>query len=95
MLCSTLKKEGIDLKQVPEIEASDVWDVSVRNEILLVPDCWQDILADLEIIPLSQTEPLPYGLFYRPDPSEDIQSLLDFTYKLYHENESSQIVPVF
>ena len=95
MLCSALEKEGIYLKQVPEIEASDVWDVSVRNQILLVPDCWRDILVDLEIIPLLQTVSLPYGLFYRSDPSKDIQNLLDFTHKLYYENDSSQIVPVF
>ncbi len=94
-LYNSLKEKDIFPEYAPDFEAANIWETSVHNHIMLVPDCWQDILVDLKLIPFSTQVTLPYGLFYRPDAPEHIRSLLTFTEKLYQGKGSAHVVPVF
>lgn len=72
------------------------WDCACGQRILQAPLCWQDILADMVLIPCEWKYSLPYGFFYRKNPSAPVQDFLDYTYKLYFTDEGGEtLVPVF
>ena len=70
------------------------WESAFTREVQLVPMCFHDILINMTVIPFEQKYPLPYGIFYRPNPSPPVRKFLDFIRLTYGEGNSSGIVPV-
>ena len=56
--------------------------------------CFHDILINMTVVPFEQNYSLPYGIFYRPNPSPPVRKFLDFIRLTYGEGNSSGIVPV-
>ena len=80
---------------MPHVPGSiPLWESAFRQEALLVPVCWRDILINMSVVPFEHEFTLPYGIFYRPEPQPVIQRFLDFIRKTYHEGNASGIVPV-
>ncbi len=70
------------------------WETAFTRNVQLLPMCFQDILINMTVIPLAEEYLLPYGIFYRPQPSPAARRFLDFIERTYNEGNSSGIVPV-
>ena len=70
------------------------WESAFKREVELVPMCFHDILINTTVIPLEEEFLLPYGIFYRPNPSAAVRKFLDFIALTYGEGNNSGIVPV-
>ena len=64
-----------------------------RN-IQLIPMCFQDILINMTAVPLEEDFLLPYGIFYRQQPSPATRRFLDFIELTYGAGNASGIVPI-
>ncbi len=71
-----------------------LWESAFRRDVLLVPQCWSDILINMTVIPFEYEFSLPYGIFYRSQPHAAVQRFLDFIVRTYREGNSRGIVPV-
>ena len=70
------------------------WESAFTRDIQLIPMCFQDILITMTVVPLKEDFLLPYGIFYRRQPSPATRRFLDFIELTYGEGNSSGIVPV-
>ena len=48
----------------------------------------------MAVVPFEKNYSLPYGIFYRANPSPPVRKFLDFIRLTYGEGNSSGIVPV-
>lgn len=71
-----------------------LWGSGFKEQLMLVPMCWNDIIAGMKIIPCSWSYTLPYGIFHRKNPSLTVQKFLKFIIKTYGEGNKQGIVPV-
>ena len=93
-LISLLRSTGIRVICHNGPEVNPLWESGFRNDILLVPLCWHDILINTVTIPFEQEFLLPYGIFYRPNPSPAVRRFLEFIRKTYDEGNRGGIVPL-
>ena len=70
------------------------WESAFTRDVQLVPMCFHDILINMTVVPFEQNYSLPYGIFYRANPSPPVRKFLDFIRLTYGEGNSSGIVPV-
>ncbi len=70
------------------------WESAFRQDVQLVPLCFQDILVNMTVLPFEKDFSLPYGIFYRPDPSPPVRKFLSFIERTYSEGNDSGIVPI-
>ena len=75
-------------------EGSLLMESAFRQDALLVPMCWHDILINMRVVPFEYEFTLPYGIFYRSNPQPAVQRFLGFIQKTYREGNASGIVPV-
>ena len=54
----------------------------------------QDILINMTVVPLEPVFALPYGIFYRSNPTAAARKFMDFIRKTYEEGNSAGIVPI-
>ena len=92
-LRTMLQKEGIPFESRPEWTGSLIWECSIQKRILLVPECWNDIIVDLILIPCELDFPVPYGFFYRDPPSPPLAEFLDFVRGVYNGDDPDTIIP--
>ena len=71
-----------------------LWGSGFKDQLILVPMCWKDILPGMKLIPCTWDYVLPYGIFYRKNVSERVRSFLSFIRKTYEEGNEQGIVPV-
>ncbi len=65
-----------------------------HHQIILVPVCWNDFLVNMKVLPCKWDYSLPYGIFYRKEPSEAVRKFIHFIRKTYEEGNEKDIVPV-
>ena len=92
-LLSQLRRENIPFESRPEWTGSLVWDCAIQKRILLVPECWNDIIVDLILIPCELDCPVPYGFFYRDPPSPPLAEFLEFVRGVYNGSDPNTIIP--
>ena len=88
-----MREAGIPYESRPEWTGSLVWDCAIQKRILLVPECWDDIIVDLILIPCELDCPVPYGLFYRDPPSPPLAEFLEFVRGVYNGRDPDTIIP--
>jgi hypothetical protein len=71
-----------------------LWGSGFKEQLLLVPMCWSDILPGMKVIPCEWSYTLPYGIFYRKNASQTVRKFLNFVRKTYDEGNEQGIVPV-
>lgn len=93
-LLALLKKNDIQVvfKFNPGMEM--FWEPAFTRGIQLFPLCFQDILINMTVVPFEQEFLLPYGIFYRSNPTPPVRSFLDFIRSTYENGNISGIVPV-
>ena len=62
---------------------SNLWEISFQKKVLVVPICWEDILLHMTVRPCTWNHTIPYGIFYRPNPSPAASKFLDFIREAY------------
>ena len=70
------------------------WESAFQGDVQLVPLCFQDILINMTVVPLEPVFALPYGIFYRSNPTAAARKFMDFIRKTYEEGNSAGIVPI-
>ena len=70
------------------------WEPAFTRSLQLVPLCFHDILINMTVVPFEKDFSLPYGFFYRPNPSAAVSRFLDFIRATYSEGNANGIVPV-
>lgn len=93
-LLELLKKNGVQVVFSGAKVTDTLWGAAFRQELLLVPTCWHDILINMKVIPFEQDFSLPYGIFYRREPHEAVRRFLEFIHLTYGEGNAHGIVPV-
>ena len=93
-ILSCLKDANISVVCHNRPEVNPLWESGFRQDVLLVPLCWKDILINTVTIPFEKEFLLPYGVFYRPKPHAAVQKFLDFIFATYGEGNAGGIVPV-
>ena len=93
-LLALLKKNDIQVvfKFNPGMEM--FWEPAFTRGIQLFPLYFQDILINMTVVPFEQEFLLPYGIFYRSNPTPPFRSFLDFIRSTYENGNISGIVPV-
>ena len=75
-----------EIEQHPQIHVEDTpwfYDMEVFNRCsqtmnaMLTLECWKDVHPSLVTIPVEWDHPIPFGLLYAREPSEDIVKFLD------------------
>lgn len=92
---SLMETSGIRTQMYNYPQHSILQGSAFHHQILLSPLCWSDILVNMTIIPCQWDYSVPYGIFYRKDPSEQARLFLSFIRKTYTEGNDQNIVPVF
>jgi DNA-binding transcriptional LysR family regulator len=93
-LISLLRDNGISCVCRDSPETNPMVGSAFRKEILLAPLCWSDILVNMKMIPFEHEFLLPYGIFYRPQPTAAAQRFINFIAATYTDGNKSGIVPV-
>ena len=93
LLREQLLREAIPFESRPEWTGSLVWECSIQKRVLVVPSCWNDILVDLLLIPCALDASVPYGFFYRDNPSAPLTEFLDFVRDVYSGTDPDRIIP--
>ena len=93
-IVSLLKENGVACVCRDSPELNPMAASAFRNEVLLTPLCWSDILVNMKVLPFERDFPLPYGIFYRPEPNAAARRFLEFIRATYTEGNASGIVPV-
>ena len=94
MLC-TLEGSGIVITYQETPGTSPLWESAFKNEVLVVPMCWGDILINMALRPCRWDKAVPYGIFYRPQPSPASAEFLKFIRDTYADMDLSDIFPSF
>ena len=93
-LLKYLRESGADVLYQFGSGMNMFWESAFTGHVQLVPMCFHDILINMTVVPLHPCYSLPYGIFYRANPSPPVQKFLDFIRLTYGEGNSSGIVPV-
>lgn len=93
-LLELLRKNFIKVVYPQKSSSNLLWESAFRRDVLLVPQCWSDILINMTVIPFEHEFCLPYGIFYRRQPPDAVQRFLDFIVQTYGEGNTHGIVPV-
>lgn len=93
-LLELLRKNHVSIVHEEMPSMNMLWQTAFRRDILIVPQCWSDILINMTVIPFDQDFLLPYGIFYQPNPHLAVQKFLDFIRLTYQEGNPQGIVPV-
>ncbi len=94
-MVTTLEMNGAHLIFADGNELPGIWDASFRHDLLLVPQCWEDILINMKVHPVKWNFTLPYGIFYRRNASPATKAFVDFIAKTYSADNTDGIVPFF
>lgn len=70
------------------------WECAFQHRLLLAPLCWNDILAGLTLRPVNWPFTLPYGIFSRAHPRDEVSRFLAFIRATYAGSDPDDIVPV-
>ena len=91
---SCLESQGVnlDIREYPNNAL--LWGSGFKDQLLLVPMCWNDILPGMKLILCAWNYALPYGIFYRKHVSETVRSFLEFIRKTYEGGNEQELVPV-
>ncbi|MCR5007100.1 MAG: hypothetical protein K6A76_00790, partial [Oribacterium sp.] len=89
-----MKTQGINLDIHDYPSEVILWGGGFKDQLLLVPMCWNDILPGMKVIPCDWNYSLPYGIFYRKNASHTVRKFLNFVRKTYNEGNEQGIVPV-
>ena len=90
-----LEGAGIHLEVHPAPAQTLLWRTAFEQKVILSPLCWSDILINMAVVPCDWNYELPYGIFYRKEPSQNVRGFLDFIRRTYAEGNARNIVPVF
>lgn len=90
--CLKYNEIKLDIHEYPSNAL--LWGSGFKDQMILVPMCWNDILPGMKVIPCTWNYALPYGIFYRKNASETVKSFLSFIHKTYEEGNEQGIVPV-
>ena len=71
-----------------------LWGSGFKDQLILVPMCWNDIFPGMKLIPCIWDYALPYGIFFGKNASETVRSFLSFIRKTYEDGNEQGIVPV-
>ena len=93
-MLETMRANKIRIRFPDSLGSSVLWESSFRHSILLVPVCWSDILLNMTVVPCDWSYQVPYGIFYRENPSPAAERFLDFIRKTYEGGNADDIVPV-
>ena len=93
-LLKLLRDHGVNVQFNFEPGMNMFWESAFQREVQLVPMCFQDILINMTVVPMEPCVSLPYGVFYRPNPSPAVRKFLDFIALTYGEGNAAGIVPV-
>ena len=93
-LLARMREHGAKLVINFESGMKMFWESAFKRDILLIPLCFQDILINMNVVPLEEDFLLPYGIFYRPLPSSATRRFLDFIELTYGAGNASGIVPI-
>lgn len=93
-ILTCLKNAGVSVVHHNGPEVNPLWESGFRKDILLIPQCWKDIVINSVTIPFEKEFLLPYGVFYRPEPHGAVKRFLDFIFLTYGDGNASGIVPV-
>lgn len=67
----------ITIEDTPQFYDIEVFNRCVQKQHLMVTiECWHDVHPALVTIPVDWDHPIPYGLLYPLEPSEEIQNVL-------------------
>ena len=91
----SMERGGIILEIYDAPLHSILQSTAFYHRILLAPLCWGDILVNMTVVPCQWTFTLPYGIFYRKEPTETVRRFLRFILKTYTEGNEQDVVPVF
>ena len=89
-----LRKGGANVLCTAGPEINPLLGSPFRQDLLMVPMCWADILVHMKTIPFTERIELPYGIFYRENPRPAARKFLDFVEATYGEGNENGIVPV-
>lgn len=92
---SRMEQNGILLETHETPHHSILQSTAFYHRILLAPLCWDDILVNMNMVPCRWDFTLPYGIFYRKEPTETVRRFLRFIRKTYSEGNAQNVVPVF
>ncbi len=93
-LLELLRKNHIHVVHDEMPSLGVLWQTAFQQDVLIVPQCWSDILINMTVIPFEQDFLLPYGIFYRANPHLSVQKFLEFVRLTYSAGNSQGIVPV-
>lgn len=93
-ILSFLRESSVSVTIYSGPVVNPLWETGFRQDVLIVPLCWKDILINAVTIPFEKEFLLPYGIFYRPEPHGAVKSFLEFIFSTYGEGNNSGIVPV-
>ena len=74
-----------EIRKHPQITIEDTpqfYDINVFNRceqtqnIMITLDCWKDVHPTLVTIPMDWDFPIPYGLLYALNPSQDVEEFI-------------------
>ena len=94
ILCmlNTLRDAGINLLIREAADSSTIWECAFHHYVLVAPLCWEDILINMHMRPCRWDHSIPYGIFYRHDPSPAVMRFLDFIRLVYAEQDPRETV---
>ena len=93
-LLGLLRENGVNVVYNQIEGMSAFWASAFTRDVQLVPMCFHDILINLTVVPFELSFTLPYGFFYRRNPSPTARRFLEFIRLTYGEGNRSGIVPV-
>ena len=93
-MLTALHEHGIQVDFYSGSGSSVIWECAFQHRILVCPVCWSDILVNMEMRPCQWHYTMPYGIFYRPDPSPAVQKFLDFITETYKVGNEEGITPL-
>ena len=93
-ILNTLRESRVNIAYPETANPAILWESSFHNSIVLVPACWHDILMNMKVIPCRWDHTIPYGIFYRTNPRQDVETFLAFVRETYDRNNPGEIIPV-
>lgn len=77
-----IKHPQIKIEDTPQFYDVEVFNHCVQTQnIMLTLDCWKDVHPGLVTIPMDWDYPIPYGLLYSLQPTDDIKLFLNIIQK--------------
>ena len=77
-VCEKLRQSDIELIFRPDLGANVIWECSSKHYSILIPECWHDVVFDVDFKMLDWDYTMPYGIFYRKKPSSAANRFISF-----------------